>query len=236
MKEDISQFEKVFEKLAFGKSESTIFDDFLDIVIYALSGERYEEEYLSIMKKYKREEVDLFSKLFAHMVIIMDNDGSGLKDYLGEFFQTYITKGRHGQFFTPEHVCDMMAAMTMDKGTIGKTIIDPSCGSGRMLLSAAKVERHNTFYAADIDQRCCKMTAINLCLNGLAGEVAWMDSLSWEHWGGYRIFFDNKRLYLPTIEKLKAQEGYIYSKPKLNNETPEPTSNIVRVTQAKFDF
>jgi len=236
MSTDIKEFAKVFEQVAFGKSESTVFDDYLDIVICALSGERYEEEYLSIIKKYKKEEVELICKLFAQMIIVMDNEGNGLTDCLGEYFQNFITKGRHGQFFTPEHVCDMMAAISIDKSTVGKTIIDPACGSGRMLLSAARISRYNTFYAADIDVRCCKMAAINLCLNGLIGEVAHMDSLAWEHWGGYRIFYDKTRLYLPTIEKLQPKEGIIYNKPKPSSEKQEQPSNIITVTQTKLDL
>lgn len=134
----------------------------------------------------------------------MDNNGAGLADCLGEFFQTHITRGAHGQFFTPPHVTDMMAQMTVGEEAKEKTIMDPACGSGRMLLSAAKVSRRNYFFGADLDNRCCKMTAINLCLNGLIGQVAWMNSLTLEHWGGYEIFYDEKRMYVPTIKKLNA--------------------------------
>ena len=101
---DIKDFATTFNKIAIGKSEDSVFTDFLDIVICALSQQRYEEEYLSIVKRYKKDEVDLFCELYARMVIVMDDCGTGLKDCLGEFFQNHITRGRNGQFFTPEHV------------------------------------------------------------------------------------------------------------------------------------
>ena len=184
---DIKNFTATFNKIAQSKQEEAVFTDFLDMVICALSAGRYEEEYLSIVKRYTKEEINLFSELMAEMIIVMDDSGSGLSDCLGEFYQVHLSRGRHGQFFTPPHVCDMMAQVTMNKEMTGKTILDPCCGSGRFLLSAAKVSRNNYFFGADIDQRCVKMAAINLCLNALTGEVAHMNSLTGEHYGGYTI-------------------------------------------------
>ena len=236
---DISRFTSVFEKIVYGKSEAQVFDDFLDISICCLSAQRYEEEYLTIIKKYERKEVDLFCELFAEMTMVMDNGGTGLTDCLGEFFTKHITRGRNGQFFTPEHVCDFMGSITIDQNSNGQKIFDPACGSGRMLLSAAKISRSNYFFGADIDNRCSKMTAINLCLNGLFGEVAWMNSLSMEHWGGYTITPHEKHPFIPTIKKLSAMEGYIYgyaveelkerSRTKINDKT-------IIATQTKLEL
>jgi len=171
------------------------------------------------------------------MVLIMDNDGAGLADCLGEFFQQRLSRGKHGQFFTPEHVCDFMAQINMDKDTtVGKTIMDPCCGSGRMLLSAAKVNRSNYFYGADIDERLAKITAINFCLNGLQGEVAWMDSLSMTHWGGYSINY--KYGLVPVITKLSANEGILCKAGPFDkkNEPQFKQTKVITVTQAKLDF
>jgi len=238
---DIARFTATFEKIAYGKSESQVFDDFLDISICCLSAQRYEDEYLSIIKKYERKEVDLFCELFAVMGIIMDNDGTGLIDCLGEFFTQHITRGRNGQFFTPTHVCDFMGSIVLDKDSSGQRIFDPACGSGRMLLSAAGVSRNNYFFGADIDHRCSKMTAINLCLNGMFGEVAWMNSLfSTEHWGGYAIVPHEKHRFVPTIKKLNANEGYIYGYAvedlKERIKVADNKNTITTVQQIKLDL
>ena len=166
----------------------------------------------------------------------MDNDGTGLTDCLGEFFQNHITRGANGQFFTPEHVCTMIAQMTMGEETKDKTIMDPACGSGRMLLSAAKISRRNYFFGADLDSRCSKMCAINLCLNGLIGEVAFMNSLTLEHWGGYEIFYDAARMYVPTIKKLKANEGELANQTfsKTNEEKPDAVSTNAPITVSQY--
>jgi hypothetical protein len=180
--------------------------------------------------------VHQFSLLFNETIDIMDNGGLGLTDCLGEFFQQHITKGRNGQFFTPPTVTDFMSAIVMDTGTNGNNIFDPACGSGRMLLSGAKIARNNFFFGADIDNRCCKMTAINLCLNGLIGEVAWMNTLSQEHWGGFEIYYDESRMFVPTIKKLKASEGLLANK-RINNSVEEKTDKpFLNETQLKMDF
>lgn len=233
---DIKDFTATFNRIAISKSEDTVFADFLDISICALSAGKYKEEYLSIVKRYKKEEIELFCELFARMVLIMDNDGTGLTDCLGEFYQNHISRGKHGQFFTPEHVCDAMSAMLINKEDKNKTVYDTCCGSGRMLLSAAKVARHNYFFAADIDVRCAKMAAINLCLNGLQGEVAWMDSLGGRdyHWGGYSIRYAYG--LVPLITKVPAKEGIIYNMSPFHRKGSEPQTKVITVTQAKLDF
>jgi type I restriction-modification system DNA methylase subunit len=241
---DIKKFITIFERIARSKSEDTVFSDFLDIVICALSAGKYEEEYLSIVKRYQKEEVNLFCELLAEMVIIMDNNGAGLNDCLGEFFQGNISRGKNGQFFTPSHVTDFMSEIVMDKGTtVRKTIMDPCCGSGRMLLSAAKVNRNNYFFGADIDSRCIKMCAINLCLNGLPGEVAHMNSLSLEHWGGYSIGYLDSFTRIPVITKLPANEGIIINTAPFNRTDTEnrerPTiqqGNVITITQTKLNL
>jgi len=241
---DIKKFTSVFEKIASSKSEDEVFTDFLDMVICALSAGKYEDEYLSIVKRYNRDQVNLFCELLAELIIIMDNNGKGLKDCLGEFFQSHISRGKHGQFFTPETVTDFMSEIVMDKDTtIGKTIMDPCCGSGRMLLSAAKVNRNNFFFGADIDSRCCKMAAINLCLNGLRGEAAHMNSLSMEHWGGYTISFTPVFPRIPVITKLSPNEGVIINTVPFNKgstekqeQSPVQQNNIITVTQTKLEL
>ncbi len=71
----------------------------------------------------------------------------------------------------------------------GETICDPCCGSGRMLMAAAKVNPKRIFIGQDIDHRCVQMTAINLALNGLKGYAVWGNSLALEIKRVYRIGF-----------------------------------------------
>lgn len=71
-------------------------------------------------------------------------------------------------------------------------ILDPACGSGRMLLAASRtLGRENHFYGIDIDEQCAQMTALNLFFNGLfKSEVMWGDALNASNFNiSYKIPF-----------------------------------------------
>jgi len=173
-----------------------------------------ERLYLETIKPYKKEEIEEFSKALGLIQLnVYENPYS---DTLGEFFMQQITRGQNGQYFTLEPVCDMMAKMNLEgiEGE-GKRIQDPACGSGRMLLSAAKINHRNYFYGADNSSTCAKMATLNFFLNGLKGEVAWMNSLSMEWFGGWHVNMDG--LGITPIEKEQSQLWFDAPKTK----TPE---------------
>jgi hypothetical protein len=200
-------FKSVMDKLAVCHSTHRIFFDFLTLVVCAFSLGKEEEKYLSVIQKYNKQEASLFAEALAKLVIEMTGDGTGLTDVLGSYFQEHISFGRNGQFFSPQPICDMMACMT---GPVkpGNRILDPACGSGRMLLAVAKNNRNALFYGADVDENCAKMTVINLYLNCLYGEVAWMDSLSNKFYGAWEILPTIKGI--PRIKQLRERESFIH--------------------------
>ncbi len=150
---------------------------------------------MEIIKKYTEgtpghRAIDHFQMAFG--LLLQETLETG-KDVLGEIFQAQITYGEHGQFFTPEHITDFMSKMLVpskkekvgtnmsthmstDIGT--QTVMDPCCGSGRFLLGSAKENPNNYLIGQDIDERCCKMAAINLWIFNLNGEIRWGDSLT----------------------------------------------------------
>lgn len=176
------------------RSRGQVFEDFLEMSVCALAGGTMEEPYLKVVQRYAEGEkgkrpVDLLAQLFGELVNVMEQTGA---DVLGDLFQGAITYGEHGQFYTPDHLCRLMAGMQMHKEDTGKRILDPCCGSGRMLLACAEVNRSNEFYGQDIDLRCVRMTAINLALRNLYGYVIWGNSLIAEQKLSYRTGFNGK--------------------------------------------
>jgi type I restriction-modification system DNA methylase subunit len=141
----------------------------------ALAGGTMEEEYLDTVKRYGKEDIKAFPEIFEQMVISMEEEK---RDILGDYYMGAITYGEHGQFYTPENICDFMVKIVEPVSV--EVVMDPCCGSGRMLLSAAKVNRRCTFYGQDLDFRCVEMCTINLALWGLSGFVTWGDSLKEE--------------------------------------------------------
>lgn len=199
-------FSEYMVELSYRNSISSVFTDFLEMSVCAMSMGMKEERYLEIVRRYDKPEVYLMAEAFGQMVDEMDNGGFGLRDIFGDFFMEYISHGNNGQFFTPEPICEMMARIA---GNIeaGQSVYDCACGSGRILLAAAKINRWAVFFGTDVDKNCCMMTLLNLCLNGLKGEVAWMNSLSNDFYGAWRIEIHPLHL-VPYIREIAKDECY----------------------------
>lgn len=184
-------FAQLMSSFAYHFDLRTVFDDLLTMSICAVgqdpaAGKSYDENlYLETIGKYtKSKQRFVFRKLFARLVAEMDERVSAPNgnDVLGEYYEQQFCSERSGQFFTPPHVCDFMATSIcgdMADSPERKRVLDPACGSGRMLLSAAKTGgKHHEFYGIDIDHTCVKMAALNLFLNGMFhSEVMWADAL-----------------------------------------------------------
>ncbi len=199
-------FAQYMVQIARRNSIASVFTDFLEMSVCALSMGMQEERYLEIVRRYEKPDAYAMSEAFGALIQEMDNCGEGLKDIFGEFFMEYITHGHNGQFFTPEPICEMMARMQGDIAD-GSKIQDCACGSGRLLMAAAKINRNALFFGADVDRNCCLMCLINLCLNGLSGEVAWLDSLSNRFYGAWHI--NIHPIYrVPYIVEVKEDECY----------------------------
>jgi type I restriction-modification system DNA methylase subunit len=213
MNEMLSTFENEFLNITRRLGIVPVFSDFLQMSICALSLGQKEELYLETIKKYSTNEMENVSRAFAALTIEMNDHGNGLNDVLGVFFTNHITRGENGQFFTPQCISELMARM-VGCSDHSERICDPACGSGTMLLAKEKVCRmeqkafKNEYFGADVDRRCAMMAAINFCLNGMCGEVAWMNSLSNEYFGGWRI--DIHPLHgVPYIHEITEHESII---------------------------
>ena len=192
------------------RGNSYFFNDWLDIILNSLlsltenlneigismdiqkaSQGKYNDRYMEIVKNYSEGKIgeraiDHFQRAFG---FLMEETLESGKDVLGEIFQAQITYGEHGQFFTPEHITDVMTAIVgtekkdklgthSDGNEMGETMMDPCCGSGRFIISSAKQNPDNYFIGQDIDERCCKMAAINMFMRDLNGEIRLGNSLA----------------------------------------------------------
>jgi N-6 DNA methylase len=161
-----------------------------------------EEQYMTVVKKHSqgkpgRRGCDSIAELFAKSIAAMESEETRgeMKDILGDLFQGAITYGEAGQFFTPEPIARMMAAMTVgdvpeEAKHEKKSVCDPACRSGRMLLAVAEMQPHWLFVGQDVDLRCVQLTAINLALRNLYGYVIHGNSLADQRRLVYRTGFD----------------------------------------------
>ena len=149
-----------------------------------------------------------------------------------EYFEKYFYNEKLGQFFTPPSLCKLIAELNPIEG---KNVYDPCCGSGRLFLSAAEKNRDITFYGGDVSETGCKMTLINMCLNGLKCRISWMNSLSMEVYKEWAVTFT---IYprIPFIVELKEeiQTEEMKEVEDIKQVEPVPISEQKDTKQFKF--
>lgn len=187
------KFISLFDKICYGHGhQADVFNHFLDFCLFYLSGGTMTEG-LEVIERHHKGKHDAFMELFN----ILGDGSDGFNDMLGTVYQEISSSykaSKMGQFFTPDPVSQLMAEIAigdLDVTAVGKSINDPSCGSGMMLLKAAEKfgdNRHNQFFVGqDLDSMCAKMCAINMSLNTIPGRVYQMDTLAMTYYAAYDL-------------------------------------------------
>lgn len=179
---ELKNFNSLFFSFKYKYDLYSLFDDLLTIIICCLARQTEEKLYFETIAKYEKEELNTFAKLMGELFIIYGNAQilGEWADPLGEYYEALASnskKSSFGQFFTPKAICNMMANFVVDSKEWGKKINEPCSGSGRMILACNQIIEGNYYIAQDLDAICCKMTAINMCLHHIKGEVHNMDTL-----------------------------------------------------------
>lgn len=182
MKKATPTFEQILLSFQYAFDLRTVFEDFLTMAMCALTQNpqtgksHYEDLYMETIAKYATHKLRFeFPNLFAYLISEMEGRvyGNNGNDVLGEFYENHLYRKGMQQYFTPWPICAFMA-----KAAVGKTIeshpdqplriLEPACGSGRMLLAANKeIGPRHEYYAVDMDITCVKMAALNFFLNGM---------------------------------------------------------------------
>ncbi len=178
MNAQYNKFKSAYESLIRSESAHNIFDGFLEFALLCFKAERNDEE---------NKKMNTLSDTYLKIFIAWGDASEDNEDPLGDLFMEFLSYGKNGQFFTPMSICIMMQEMTMGNDQSEISMCDPACGSGRTLISAGMRNRNMWVYGSDIDHRCVKMTALNMLIHSCRGEVAWMNTLSMDHWGSYHI-------------------------------------------------
>ena len=149
--------------------------------------------------------VDYFANAFG---LLQKETCESQLGILGGIFEAKISLGEHGQFFTPFNVADMMAQMIAGEvQKPGETVCDPCSGSGRLLISYSKLNKDARFYGIDISPTCAKMTALNMWLFDLDGDIYHGDSLAEKYFHVWKV----------------RKGGFIYES-EIKEDSPKPPS------------
>lgn len=172
-----------------GFSRYDVFRDWTRLMLAAL--QRDDDTYLGILDDYDRDTgrerkrgarvADLFSEAFGELMAAMQATN---RDVLGDAYEAFgMQNDAFGQHFTPHSVAGAMAEMQTAVGGEDPdppvTIADPACGSGRMLVYAARrVDDATVCFGMDKDPLCAQMTALNCCFFNMDAAVVCGDSLT----------------------------------------------------------
>ena len=140
--ERIKEFKDTFYKLSNTYSKANVFSDFVKmcaISIYNIltKNEDMEKEYLKIINSYGTECQQLFSNMFANLILAYE-EAEQITDILGTFYEK---ENNHlGQFFTPSHISDLMSEVVFENENVFKSqleergfikVVEPTCRSWR---------------------------------------------------------------------------------------------------------
>lgn len=201
-----AEFFKMFDRLSVESNRAlhTVFDDFcllgrcivhnfgMQEPLLARYMPKYEQchtEYFERAKYYKQPQIILILNMIKALSELLAWQPD---DYLGRYFgQMRLDKHFHGQFFTPIHVCEFMAAVAFGDGLPqGKpyvTVAEPACGSGAMIIGLIRhLQKQGmtdlggklAILATDIDSLCVNMAYLQLGILGLSVRITHGNSLT----------------------------------------------------------
>lgn len=177
-----------------------IFQDWVQMTAISISNQVWynqnlEDQYLSIAKRYTQDELIKLSEMGAILVELFD---VGIHDYLGEIYMSLDAGSKKtGQFFTPFHICEMMAKVNLaNYNGDDFTINEPSVGGGANILAVAKALKEMGYNyqekmkvtAQDLDYKCVYMSYVQFSICGLNAVCIQGNTLLDEH---------NFKLYTP---------------------------------------
>ncbi len=194
------------KSLAQSRGLNTVFTTFLEISANSIAAQmdaqnsaRRETRYLEMEKGLAPEDIGKYARMLALLWLETRRRKDDPCDILGDIYhELRLNNEWNGQFFTPDHICRMMAQIVNPVNELpekdGPILInEPTCGSGTMVIGAVwamqlkrfDYQRKAFFIAQDIDIRCVWMTYIQLSLYGIPAVVIHGNTLSmeeWDHW------------------------------------------------------
>lgn len=113
----------------------------------------------------------LIAKVLSHLDKIDFRLEDSESDVLGDAYEYLIAQfasgagKKAGEFYTPQQVSKILAKIvTLDKKQL-KSVYDPACGSGSLLLRIAKEARVANFYGQELNRTTYNLCRMNMILH-----------------------------------------------------------------------
>jgi hypothetical protein len=188
-------FIQEFNRVATHRHRYEVFKDFVLMSAITMHNsivrdQRLEAEYLQIVGRYSKQEVETLCQLFARLILLLDPEPC---DVLGTLYMSLDLGNTHvGQFFTPPEVSELMARINHGEELREipefVTLSEPACGAGGMVLAFVKVMLdygHNPasklwVHCQDIDRIAAMMCYLQLALWNIPAMVVVGNTLAME--------------------------------------------------------
>ena len=189
------EFMKTVQDLSYSRHKWQVWQDFTELTALSIAqtmgfSRKREEKYLQTIGRYEHDEAQLFPKLLTLTIEALEVEYC---DFLGQMFMELELGSKwHGQFFTPYHLCKMIAAMSVS-GTDFEdekivTMNEPAAGSGSMIISLCEYlweqginfQQQLKVVAQDNDYVAAYMCYIQLSLIGCNAAVIYGNTLKME--------------------------------------------------------
>lgn len=191
-----------------GQNPWMIFGDFISMTAFSFAagvrGER-SKEYEAIAEKYTKQQNDTMGEMLGCLTLSAEDyqQQGRYVDICGHIYHLIdMQNSRTGQFFTPQHLADMTAAISLSEEWLSQSVEklgmiymqEPAAGGGAMILATATrmqqlgydPRKYLYVEASDIDKNCVCMVYTQLMLYGIPAKVIHKDTLSrdrpWSEW------------------------------------------------------
>lgn len=116
----------------------------------------------------------IIAKVLSHLDKIDFKLGSTELDVLGDAYEYLIGQfasgagKKAGEFYTPQEVSKILAKIVTTGKHKLKSVYDPTCGSGSLLLRVAReVKEVNNFYGQEMNRTTYNLARMNMILHGV---------------------------------------------------------------------
>tara|TARA_B110001469_G_scaffold121129_1_gene130315 strand:- start:6302 stop:7870 length:1569 start_codon:yes stop_codon:yes gene_type:complete len=126
----------------------------------------------SKLGKTENQKNELIAKVLVHLDAIDFKLDDTEADVLGDAYEYLIGQfasgagKKAGEFYTPQEVSTILAKIVTTGKTSLKSVYDPTCGSGSLLLRVAKeVEQVDDFYGQEMNPTTYNLARMNMILH-----------------------------------------------------------------------
>lgn len=158
----LKKFTELYDELSNIYGNVGVFTDFVKICAISIynaifKNEKMEQEYLNTINYYEKEHHNKFVEMFSLLIMMYELSGN-ITDILGPFYEREHLGNSHlGQFFTPNHISDLMVEISIEDENKIKNKIEKE-GFISMYEPTCRCRCYGTFNGKSVKKKKYKLS------------------------------------------------------------------------------